>query len=34
MIASLNTLPSLVILLIKPISRYYCDNEYLEALMI
>ena len=29
-----NALPSLVILLIKSISRYYRDNEYLEALMI
>jgi hypothetical protein len=29
-----SALPSLVILLIKSISRYYRDNDYLEALMI
>ena len=33
-IASLNTLPSLMILFIKSISRYYRDNEYPEALII
>ena len=29
-----NALPSLVILLIRSISRYYRDNEYPEAIMI
>ena len=33
-IAPLNTLPSLVILPIKLLSRYYRDNEYLGVLMI